>query len=208
MKKLWLPLLAMATLAMASTFAHASSIAVSDTNGFTDLTPIISLNGEVAGPITQWIAAYTETVGTSTDFLSYGTGDLAFYITVENIGPGEISDVNDYNFGTSETTVGDITGDISFAQDALGTVNILLTNGLTNGQTESFVIYTNSTTWVPGNLTFADGGSSMDSGYGTTPIPITPEPSSLLLLGTGLVGLAFIAFRKAKPARPVLHLNM
>jgi len=42
------------------------------------------------------------------------------------------------------------------------------------------------------------GVGSGSSRIALTDVTVTPEPSSLLLLGTGLLGLAFVAFRKAK----------
>lgn len=60
-------------------------------------------------------------------------------------------------------------------------------------------------TFTTGQFTLQDDNHADISADDATVTIFTPEPASLALLGTGLLGLAVILFRKAKPSGLVLH---
>jgi hypothetical protein len=73
----------------------------------------------------------------------------------------------------------------------------------TAADTSSFSVSTTGTYSYEVIYAEVNGGPAVLSADVTS--SATPEPSSLLLMGTGLLGLAFALFRKNKPAGLVLH---
>jgi hypothetical protein len=201
-----------AALAVSATSAFATpisagmqnvAIATIGSSSYTSGTLLTTISGTFTDPPpglpVDYVAGYTEKV------YEGGTGAtcqtcLDFVWTVSDTSGSalESSSVSSFAAWTSNVFYVSSTGGapaITTANDNIsGSAIQFLFGDLGNGQSDTFVDFTNALEYGPGNISSQNNVGGNVGDYA----PTTPEPSSLMLLGTGLVGGAGMLMRRRR----------
>jgi hypothetical protein len=147
-------------------------------------------NGVPNGTYTAWVY---RTPGGTLDFA------YQFHVlggTVESTSHSNFSGTTIYDAGYEAPAAGQV-APFTMSRDASGAQAKFYFAGVTAGQTSTIdVLRTTATTYTIGTYTFQDGGA-----IGVPAFQPIPEPSSMVLVGLGAMGLVTYGLRRRKVAQ-------